>query len=178
MLAKRLSFKSYEAEAASEIIARRLSIFMNYRDAQTVMLYMPIKGEVSTYPIINMCLTEGKRVIVPVIKDKEIVPCLLESLDDMETGEFNVLVPSSQISVPLETIDLICIPGVAFTEGCYRLGYGGGYYDRFLPRLNTDCFKVGIAFDFQVLHFMAVEEHDYKLDMVLTEERFIGSRLF
>ena len=178
MLARRLELSPQDAETSADIIAKRLSIFLNYRNAKTVMCYTPIKGEVNTMPIVKMCLDDGKRVVLPVIDNGVIRPCVFTSYDNLSNGKFNILEPSEKDYVsPLE-IDLVCVPGLAFNQGKYRIGFGGGYYDRFLPELSEDCFKVGIAYDFQVVKVLPIEIHDVILDMIITDKQFIGDRSF
>ena len=176
MLAKRELFPQHDAVASSELICKRLGIFLHYRNAKTVMCYIPTNNEVDTIPIIDMCVEDGKRVLLPVLKNSEIIACEFRGFDNLKSGAFKILEPCDQEEISPKEIDLICVPGLAFNQGKYRLGYGGGYYDNFLPKLRENCFKVGLGFDFQVTNLMQIEPHDVKLDMVLTEVQFIGER--
>ena len=178
MMGKRLALPAFEAEASADVISKRLSIFLNYRHAKTVMCYTPIKGEVNTMPIVKMCFEDGKRVLLPVLENGVIKPCIFTGYDSLSNGKFNILEPSEKDFVSPDEIDLICVPGLAFNQGKYRLGFGGGYYDRFLPELRDDCFKVGIAFDFQIVAVLPIEIHDVRLDMIISEEQFIGDRSY
>ncbi|NLD47053.1 MAG: 5-formyltetrahydrofolate cyclo-ligase, partial [Clostridiaceae bacterium] len=72
-----------------------------------------------------------------------------------------------------DIIDFVIVPGVVFDIKRNRIGYGAGFYDAFLKRLDPRCFKAGIAFEFQVYQQVPVEPHDVPLDTVITEERFI-----
>ena len=176
MFNKRNLFPQHDAEVSSDIICRRLGIFMDYRNAKNIMLYLPINSEVNTIPIIQMCQEDDKKILIPTIQNDEITACEFKGFETLEKGKFKVLEPCDKTPFPPAKIDLICVPGLAFNTGRYRLGYGGGYYDRFLPMLREDCFKVGIAYDFQVTNLLPIEPHDFKLDMVITEVQFIGER--
>jgi len=176
MLNKRKQYSQHEADACSEIICKRIGIFMDYRKAKNVMIYLPINSEVNTIPIINMCLDEGKRVFLPSIQNNEIVPCEFIGFDKLEKASFGVHEPICKDAFESLEIDLICVPGLAFNFGKYRLGYGGGYYDKFLPKLRENCFKVGLAYDFQITNLLPIEAHDFPMDIVITEDQFIGDR--
>jgi 5-formyltetrahydrofolate cyclo-ligase len=90
-------------------------------------------------------------------------------------GVFGILEPrkeSARIFNP-EEIDLVIVPGVAFDEHRNRIGFGAGFYDRFLESVRPSCAKIGIAFEFQIYDEVPVEEHDIPLDLVITEKRTI-----
>jgi len=178
MLAKRLFFAKQEADVCATLIRKRIEIFQDYRNAKTVMCYLPLRGEVDTVDLIEQFIQEGKQVLLPVLLEGEIQPCVFTSFQQLQTGPFDVFEPIEKNLVSPEEIDFICVPGLAFNQGRYRLGYGGGYYDRFLPRLRANCFKVGLAYDFQIVDLMPVEAHDIKLDMIITENQFIGERQY
>ncbi len=77
----------------------------------------------------------------------------------------------------MDKIDLVIVPGVAFDEDLNRIGFGKGYYDRILYRLSSRAKKVAVAHDFQVLNSIPSEEHDVKMDIIVTEKRVIGATL-
>lgn len=78
--------------------------------------------------------------------------------------------------VPIESLDAVIVPGVAFDHSGGRLGYGGGYYDRFLPKLRPDTVKIGVAYELQLIKQIPVEEHDVHLDRIVTETGIYNCR--
>ena len=89
----------------------------------------------------------------------------IDSYDDIQPGYFNIPEPKSNIK--LRTPDIIIVPGVAFSYEFERLGYGGGFYDTYL--CDKDILKIAICFEFQMMDKLPVEEHDIKMDMIVTE---------
>lgn len=140
---------------------------LSYR---TYMLYYPHKNEVDTIPIIQMLQKEGKLVLLPKVEGRQIVPILLSNLSELHTGYAGIKEPEGDVYTG--EIDVIVLPGVAFDEKGYRLGYGKGFYDRFLAK-RKGCLKVGLAYDFQVLKELPVQQHDLPVDIVLTPTRII-----
>jgi 5-formyltetrahydrofolate cyclo-ligase len=110
------------------------------RGAATVMVFTSIRGEPDTAPFAAWCDREGKRVVHPE--------------DD----------PAAALP------DVVIVPGVAFTAEGYRLGQGGGWYDRFLARVRDDCVTIGVGFSPQLVDELPVEAHDVRLDVVVTDE--------
>jgi 5-formyltetrahydrofolate cyclo-ligase len=130
---------------------------------------------VDTGGLIKAALLAGKRVALPVTdtRRKEIYPrIVIRYPEDLTAGPFGIAEPRSSCPVaePGE-IDLIVVPGVAFDAKGFRLGYGEGYYDRFLPLTNG--VSVGIAYNFQLVNTVFPEEHDWPVDFVVTEESTI-----
>ncbi|GAX88789.1 5-formyltetrahydrofolate cyclo-ligase [Effusibacillus lacus] len=172
--------------------AKQASIFRNLmtipqlQTALTVFLYLDFRGEVETDEIFRWGWQTGKRMAVPVtvIQERKLIPVELHSFEDLEIGAYGIREPRIQHSgslveglmehaVPVSSIDVVLVPGVAFDLQGGRLGYGGGYYDRFLPMLRSDAVKIGLAFDLQLVDRLPVEEHDIHLDYVVTESSVI-----
>jgi len=167
--------KDKSIEITKKIIS--LEPFIN---AKSIMCYMDFKNEVMTQYIIQHCFNKGKRVILPCVDKidgvKMIVPYEIMNVQrDVISGTFGVLEPKKDVAKIFkpEEIDLVIVPGVAFDIHKNRIGFGAGFYDRFLQSLNPECLKVGIAFEFQIFDTVPVEEHDIALDFVITEERII-----
>ncbi len=131
-----------------------------YRSAQTVMLYMPIKGEAD----VTGLLGDEKVFLTPVTEGDDIYAC---PVGEMQTGAFGVSEPKDRIEFDKAKIDLVLVPGVAFDKKGNRMGFGKGYYDRFLKDINA--FKVGVCHSFQMVENVPHEEHDVKMDMIVTE---------
>lgn len=151
-----------------------------YAAARTVHLFLSFQSEIDTSVIIEHALDNGKRVVVPVFTlNSEETPCTrIDTLDRdaFEFGKWNMRTPKVLHPVPLDEIDLVFAPMVAWagaggTEpaGYARVGYGAGYYDRFLARLRPGVPRIGLAFALQRVDHIPVEPHDVLLDDVLTE---------
>lgn len=154
-------------------IASKLFLLKEFVQAKTVLFYLSFDGEVDTVRMIKETIKQGKKVAVPVIKhkEKEIVPSLLKDFDtELKTGPYGIRHPKEEYirPVPLKSIDLVVVPGLAFDEAGNRLGRGMGYYDRLLNRLPKDVATIGLAFDFQIVsNFPPLESHDFCVSKVL-----------
>ena len=175
-----------EVAVKSEAILERLFSLEKYEQANMVMAYMSFKNEVSTEQLIARCLRSGRRVVVPrvekstpaasggVVKSLGIYE-IKEAGQHMVTGYMGIAEPDASILHrvdPLE-IDMVVVPGVAFDMDRNRIGYGGGYYDRFLCTLRPDCLKVAVAFELQVFDSIPAASYDIPVDIIVTEERII-----
>jgi len=165
----------------SDRIFRRLCAFKEYENATLVLAYMSFGNEVMTGDFIGKCLRDGKRVALPRVESTDGNNRILRVYEikdlqnDTEEGFRGIFepIPSVTSLVDPVQIDLAVIPGVAFDVFCNRLGYGAGYYDRFLPLLRTDCLKAGVAFESQIADFLPFDKHDFRLDLIVTEKRTI-----
>ncbi len=149
-----------------------------YHNARTVMCYVSMRMEVDTHFLIKMMLRDGKTVCVPKVTDRngQMRAALLRSWDDLKSvGSFGILEPSEDAgSMDPNEIDLIVVPGVAFTPNGQRLGMGGGYYDRFLA--NTQAVRMGFAFSCQIKQSLPTDEWDAKMDYLITQEGIMDCR--
>ncbi|MGL6104719.1 5-formyltetrahydrofolate cyclo-ligase [Romboutsia sp.] len=162
----------------SSIITEKLLSMDCVKNAKIIMLYLDFNNEVQTTELVNKLLCLNKVVATPVtIMDKrELVPCQITDLKEgIKIGAYGIREPKEDCSprVNIEDIDLVIVPAVAYDEDCYRLGYGGGFYDRFLNRLRDDSLTVGIAFDLQIFDTVPKESHDAQLDYIITESRVL-----
>ncbi|HKM17958.1 MAG: 5-formyltetrahydrofolate cyclo-ligase [Firmicutes bacterium] len=137
-----------------------------YRQAQTVMLYLSFGNEVDTWPLLKQAWVDGKRVLAPKVRryPKEIAAVEVAAMTDLEPGFWGIYEPVRDQGVDPGEIDLILVPGLAFNSQGYRLGYGGGYYDRFLPQVKG--FAVGLCYP-PLLREIPVEPWDQAVDCVL-----------
>ena len=135
-----------------------------YRTATTVMAFVGCKGEPDTDPLFARLAAEGKRLVLPRVQDGEIVVC---SGDDPRTNSrFGVSEPTGP-ALPVEIVDFVIVPGLAFTEDGARLGYGGGFYDRFLTRL-PGVPNAAVCFTEQLVDTLPVEPHDVRVQRVVS----------
>lgn len=162
---------------SGEIVARLIRI-EEIRKASTLMLYLNFGSEVETDELICWGWEEGKRIAVPLCRPEGrlLTPCLIESFDDLETGSYGIREPRADRLriVPHGEIDAVLVPAVAFDRRGYRVGYGGGYYDRFLPQLPRAA-KIGAAFACQIVPEVPTDRYDVQVDRITTEDELIVS---
>jgi 5-formyltetrahydrofolate cyclo-ligase len=138
------------------------------KQSKQVMMYYSINHEVATEPIISKLLEMGKTVALPACTaGKNIRAGIIHSLDELVPGIFGLTEPSASAkeSDPVD-FDLIVVPGVAFDKNGFRLGHGAGYYDRFLAQ--TQAYKLGLAYDFQIVDQLLIELHDIPVQALLS----------
>ncbi len=106
------------------------------------------------------------------------MPCEIRSLDELVPGTWGILEPpeNSRKVVPAEEIDLAVVPGLAFDRQFNRLGYGAGYYDRFLPKLKKNAVKAGICYSIQLIDQIPVEAFDIAMDIIVTDTEVLVRR--
>lgn len=143
-----------------EEFERQIKSLECYKRAKTVMLYMPIKGEAD----LTGLLGDDKVFLTPVTEGDDIYACIV---GEMKIGPFGISEPKDKTEFDKTKIDLVLVPGVAFDKYGNRMGFGKGYYDRFLKDISS--FKVGVCHWFQMVENVPCEEHDIKMDMIVTE---------
>jgi len=193
-LPKRASLaKSAYGHKASETILEKLQQLELFKEAKSVLLYYPAKDEVDIRPLLGGYLNnhyllsdsrrgfhqkkydedEQKKIYLPSIYNLSIT---LISKDTRLKTHFNSIKepvhPDSQLP---EQVDLAVIPGVVFDEKGYRIGHGGGWYDRLFSKVRCDI-KIGLSFDELVIKNLPVEAHDQKVDIIITDKRIIDLR--
>jgi len=146
-----------------------------YRNAKTVMCYYPLNDEVDTSLVMNEIMESGKELLLPKCDNekKNISPCKINNLTtDLILGYAGIMEPSKQTFSTSKKVDLILVPGRSFSPKGYRVGRGEGYYDRFLQD-NFSSLKIGIAFEFQLVKDIIVDQHDIAMDYIVTEKKVI-----
>ncbi|MGB0392080.1 MAG: 5-formyltetrahydrofolate cyclo-ligase, partial [Salibacteraceae bacterium] len=143
---------------------RRLAI---ERNVNVVHSYLPMGSEVNVLPLIQEFLESGIQVVCPkTLPNRILENRVLKSLDDLEEGIMHTFHPKAP-DLYTGQYDLIIVPGLAFDERKYRVGYGGGYYDGFLSEHN-EALKAGVFYPFQKVDQVPTESHDLALDVILT----------
>lgn len=170
-----------EVEQFSAQIAAQLFNLPEYRAAGTVMFFLNFGKEVMTLSMVPQALAQGKRVVAPKTVHKErrmILAEIHDVADDLAPGMWNIPEPKTDKLrvVEPEEIDFVVVPGVAFDEAGNRLGYGGGYYDRFFTRLREGVPLVAVAFEVQILERVPVAPWDRRVEAIITEKRVIDCR--
>ncbi|MDD3719401.1 MAG: 5-formyltetrahydrofolate cyclo-ligase [Actinomycetota bacterium] len=167
-----------QRKALSAHVAENLWSIPEFAAAKTVLFFISFRSEVDTVPMIRRALSEDKVVCVPCTNDgdKSMVASRILDLEaDLEMGNYDILEPRKGCLRPVnaEEIDVVLMPGVAFDLTGGRLGYGGGYYDRFLERCNPRCALIAVAFEIQIVGHVPCADHDAHIHKVVTEARVI-----
>lgn len=173
---KKLRASVPDKEAKDLKIRNKLSNLWVYRDAKTVFTYVSMGSEVSTIEIIEMALKASKKVAVPycIPGTREMKFYYIRSLDDLEPGSFGVLEPKTDKCEEAKEHSGIClVPGLAFDRTGRRLGYGKGYYDRFLSNFNG-C-TVGLTYQCCIADELPSGRYDVKVDTVIHDGGFFTS---
>jgi 5-formyltetrahydrofolate cyclo-ligase len=159
----------------SRAICARLVALPEYQQARTVMYYVDVRSEVRTRHDLPAALTHGKKIVVPYCVDNELELFHLEGMDELSIGMYRILEPKAELrsiatKKPLiEELDLVVVPGVAFTRDGARMGHGFGYYDKLLHKARPDMPLVALAFECQLFDDIPTVAHDVFMDLVLTE---------
>lgn len=165
-----------ERRAASERIGRALALLPAYGAARTVMFFLTHGSEVETEAMISAALAEGKSVVVPRIDAGDnIRACRIDNLDqDVVPGKFGIREPRAEWCQEIlpGSIDLVMVPAVVYDRCGNRIGYGKGYYDRWLAQF-APAQRIGLAYDVQVVDKILRETHDMPVGMIVTDQRLI-----
>ena len=137
-----------------------------YRNARSVYGYLPHNQEVRTVPMLEQAIRDGKRVAVPKVFGEEMKFLWLDDLTRVEKGYSGIPEPIDDGPVADDPTALVLMPGLAFDREGHRIGYGGGFYDKFLAA-EPDHPTVALCYDFQVLDHLDTEEFDIPVDLVL-----------
>ena len=137
-----------------------------YRDAAAIYGYLPYNQEVRTTPMLQKALDDGKRVAVPKIFGDEMKFIWLEDLNRVAPGYSKILEPLEDGPIADDPTALVLMPGMAFDPQGHRIGYGGGFYDRFLEQ-EPEHPTLALCYDFQMLPHLDTEEHDIPVDTVI-----------
>ena len=180
-LAARDMLEAEERAAASVGVEENLFSFKPFRAARLVMFFVSFRSEVDTKGMIRRALAEGKRVAAPVTNtdDGTLSPFEIGDFDtDLVEGAYGILEPRQARDrlVPPEEIDLLLFPGAAFDHSGGRVGYGGGFYDRFVSRLRQDVPLVAVAFSSQLRESVPMDTHDRPVDYIVTDREIIDCR--
>lgn len=156
----------------SNAIMDKITSLDIYKHSKVVFIYMDFKNEVITSNLIKRMLCEKKRVVIPYTDsiNTVLIPSEITKESDLKQNSFGYYEPKSILPVNIEEIDLVIVPGVVFDKNLNRIGFGKGYYDKILNRLKPSAKKIALAHDFQVLEDIPAEEHDVKMDMIITEK--------
>jgi len=172
------SYSKEILEEKTKKIENKLFDFANFLEANIVLFYMNKSYEISTESLISGAYKLKKIVVLPAfITQKHDIRLMKVDRPEKELkmGSRNILEPDPNYCkvVPIESIDIAIIPGIAFDEKGGRIGSGEGYYDRFLPKLSITTRKVALALEDQLVPQIPIESHDKSVDIIITEKRII-----
>ena len=176
-LAKRDSIPTPVRKVKDSSILEKLLALDKFRDAESVLFYASFRSEVNTTDIIKKVLDLGKKVLLPRVDEKETALKIYEikSMDDVAPGYMGIPEPEAieENARGLEGVGLVIMPGAAFDQRGYRLGYGRGYYDRLLSEKALLPALAALAYEEQVLESVPAEAHDVRVDIIVTDRKII-----
>lgn len=163
-------------EHLSYLIATKLTNTSEWKNAKTIGVTVSRFPEVDTWQLIRKGWEQGKRIVIPKCfpKEKEMFFYEITSFDQLETVYYGLFEPNIQLTneVKDDEIDLLLVPGLAYSRNGFRLGFGGGYYDRYLT--SFEGIKMSIAFAKQIVEHVPIEHHDIPVATIITEENIIS----
>ena len=178
LLEKRDNLSGEFVAAASKTIQDFLIGSSWYAAAESIMVYNSFGNEVSTKAIISHSLNIGKAVYIPlcITKTKEIVACRIFGNEDLTPGRFGILEPDRKniFIGDRRQVQLLIVPGIAFDCLGNRIGFGAGYYDRFLSSFKHRPAAVSLAYSFQVLERLPADPLDVPVDAIITENGILS----
>ncbi len=181
ILAQRDAISAQEVRRRSEAVSSRLFGLPEFAEARVVMFFVSFGSELDTVPMIRQAVAEGKRAAAPRASPgtRELTPCEIRDVGaDLAVGAHGIREPKLHCpEVRPEEIDVVLVPAAVWGEDGYRIGYGGGYYDRFLARL-PHARRIGLGLEVQVVPAVPHGEHDLPVEALVTEaavRRFGGA---
>ncbi len=171
MLAHRRHLAAVTCAASSHAAQARLIETPEFSRATVLALYSPVFNEVFTEELFHAARRLGKRVAYPRVCGEALEFVEVSCREELKPGAFGVLEPSGSLVLPATSLDLMLVPGVAFDQAGFRLGYGKGFYDRFLHAADHCPCLVGFCYEFQLVADLPVESHDVGMSMLVTEAR-------
>ncbi len=163
---KKRAMTESQIVAKSEELGRLFAASAAYKQAKTIYGYLPYNQEVRTTAMLQKALDDGKRVAVPKCYGDEMRFIYLDDLSKVEKGYCNIPEPIADGPIADDPTALVLMPGLAFDPQGHRMGYGGGFYDKFLAA-EPDHPTLALCYDFQMLDYLETEAHDIPVDFVI-----------
>ena len=158
---------------ASDKIGKKLKKIKTFREAKKIGAYYPIGSEVLTQDIIQELLSDGKEVFLPRVSGENMNFKKISDFSSLESGSFDIMEPKIECQTE-NNLDVILVPTVGITPKGVRLGYGHGFYDRFLANHKTS--TISLTLEKQVVKNIPKSDHDVLIDWVVTEDRIIETQ--
>lgn len=170
MLAVRRGFTGEEKTRANNLILEKLKSLEEFKGAKNVFLYAASLEEVETCGIFEYAIKNGKSVFYPKVTGETTMEYVaVSALEALKPGYKGIFEPTENTYTTI-CPDLVIVPGVAFDKNFNRMGYGKGFYDRYLVEKCERVFKVGLCYDLQLLDTIPNDANDIKMDMLITEK--------
>lgn len=165
---KKRALTSEEIDSKSQVIIDRLCQCERYICADKIYAYVNYNQEINMSILFETAWAHGKKIFVPRVNGKEMIFCRINSMDDLEKGTYGIMEPKMTCEIDNEFAGVMIMPGLAFDKMHHRIGYGGGFYDRYLNE-HPDFVKIALSYDFQVFEEIESEEFDIPVDLVISE---------
>ena len=174
---KRKAIPKEKKAAADSAICQRIAATVSFRFADTIMLYSALPSEIDLTELAKLAISHGKRVAFPrCIPDTPLMNFhLVSDLSTLQKGSFSIMEPpkDSEIWTPTDADKALCIiPAVIYDTAGHRVGYGKGYYDRYLSDKNVQ--RIGVVYDDFILKNLPHGRYDMAVDLIITEKRLIS----
>lgn len=181
LVAQRSSMPPDEALRRSADVQENVRQVPGWQELRTVLVYLPFQNEVDTWELIHELWGRGASTLAPCCRPEcpgEMDFYQFRSLQDLRPGSYTIPEPDPGLCplVDVRNCECILTPGVAFDRQGFRLGFGGGYYDRLLALTEKNVQTIGLAYDFQIMETLPREPHDQAVQVVCTDKERIWPR--
>lgn len=163
-----------DKSAKDFLIAKRVMEDSRIMKADCILLYASFRSEIDTWQLTGLLLEKNITIAFPKCHENGIMTFhIVKNVNELHAGAFGIFEPDISLSEPEITDAAVCIvPGLAFTENGGRLGYGGGFYDRFFAK-NPDICKIALSYEQLIAKKLPLSKHDFTVDLIITEERTV-----
>lgn len=161
----------HSREEKNKLIFEELINNKDIKNSKNIMCFVSFKNEVDTHKFIKYMLKNNKNIYIPIIDSKNKIMNIseLKSFDELEKGFYGILEPKKEfirITNP-NILDIVITPGIVFAKDNYRIGYGGGYYDKFFANKELNALKIGVCFNEQIIEKVPYNEYDIPVDYII-----------
>lgn len=180
VLKTRRSLSKEFVNNSSKIVIEKLIELKEYKNSSFIASYVSFENEIVTRELINHSLNIGKKVLVPIIINKDIYLSQIESLTDLQPRTLGILEPKEDKLnlIDPKLVDLYILTGLAFDRTGNRLGFGAGYNDKAIKKLSSSCKKIALTYDFNVFKSIPITPYDEKVDLIISEKENININLY
>ncbi|MGN8914323.1 5-formyltetrahydrofolate cyclo-ligase [Anaerofustis butyriciformans] len=158
-------------EEKNNLIFKELISNRDIEKAENIMCFVSFRNEVDTHKFIKHMLKNNKNIYIPIIDSKNKIMNIskLKSFDELEKGFYGILEPKEEFIriTDLEILDIVITPGVVFSKNNYRIGYGGGFYDKFFANKKLKSKKIGLCFSEQIIESIPIDKYDIPVDYII-----------
>ncbi len=161
----------------SDLIYKNFLYFIKkfHKNPKNILIYNSFNSEVDTKKIIIFFFKKNFKVYLPAIINNNVYPIRFKAKDKLIKGRYGIFEPAKKIKLKnINLLDMVIAPGIGFDKNGNRIGFGKGYFDKFLSKLNKKIIKVGLAFTKQITKKIPAKKHDVKMDFLITEKEIIN----